>query len=99
MDTIERIKRLVESSLDTSFGGEISIVDMMVLPTQQFREETKEWFPNSHTIFLSVKKNNPPQKKEFFHYESDGSMLDARKVTTLLEGLLGFDVLVDIRYP
>ena len=97
MDKIARIKRIVESSLDTSFGGELSIVDMVVLPTQQYSEETKEWVPNSYTIFLAVKKNNPPPKKEFFHYESDGYMLDIRKITTLLEGLLGFEVCVDVQ--
>jgi hypothetical protein len=97
MDKIARIKRIVESSLDTSFGGEISIVDLVVLPTQTFNEETKKWIPDSHTIFLSVQKKNPPPKKEFFHYESDGNMLDARKITILLEGLLGFEVCVDIR--
>ena len=96
MDKITRIKRLVESSLDTSFGDGVSIVDMVVLPTQTFNEETKKWIPDSYTIFLAVKKKNPPPKKEFYHFESDGNMLDARKITNMLEGLLGFEVLVDI---
>lgn len=96
MDKIARIKQLVESSLDTSFGDNIFIVDMVVLPTQTFNEETKEWIPDSYTIFLSVQKKNPPPKKEFYHFESDGNMLDVRKITTLLEGLLGFEVCVDV---
>ena len=95
MDKITRIKRLVESSLDTSFGGEMSINDMMILPTQKFDETTKEWVPDSHTIFLSLKRKNPPPKKEFFHYESDGNALDSRKVTNMLESLLGFECCVD----
>jgi hypothetical protein len=97
MDKIDRIKRLVESSLDTSFGGEISIVDMLILPTQKYNEETKEWVPDSHTIFLSVQKKNPPPKKEFFHYESDGNMIDIRMITSFLETLFGLEVCVDIR--
>ena len=38
MDKVDRIKRLVESSLNTSFGGDISIADMTVLPTQKHDE-------------------------------------------------------------
>ena len=95
MDKIDRIKRLIESSLDTSFGGEISINDMMILPTQKFDESTNDWVTDSHTIFLSLKRMNPPPKKEFFHFESDGNFVDARKVTIMLESLLGFECCVD----
>jgi hypothetical protein len=95
MDKIDRIKRLVESSLDTSFGGDISIVDMVVLPTQEYNEETKEWVPNSHTIFLSVKKKDYPLKENINYYESEGNIVDSRKVTNMLEGLLGFECCVD----
>jgi hypothetical protein len=64
MDKIARIKRIVESSLDTSFGGEISIVDMVILPTQKYDELTNDWIPDSHSIFLNLKdkrnlENNP----------------------------------------
>jgi hypothetical protein len=82
MDKIDRIKRLVESSLDTSFGGEISIVDMVILPTQKYDEETSKWIPDSHSLFLQIRK---------------GSVILDRpnQVEFLLESLLGFECCVD----
>jgi hypothetical protein len=82
MDKIERIKRLVESSLDTSFGGEISILDMMVLPTQKYDEGTKEWIPDSYSLFLQIQRGSVT--------------LDLpREVESFLESLLGFECCVD----
>jgi hypothetical protein len=82
MDKIDRIKRLVESSLDTSFGGEITIVSLMVLPTQKYDEGTKEWIPDSYSLFLQIRK---------------GSVILDRpnQVEILLESLLGFECCVD----
>jgi hypothetical protein len=93
MDKIGRIKRLVESSLDTSFGGDISIVDIVVLPTQKFDDKTSEWVPDSHSIFLNLKdKRNPENKPDYHHFVSDHP---SYKVEQLLEGLLGFECVVD----
>ena len=82
MDKINRIKRLVESSLDTSFGGEISIMDMVVLPTQKYDEEVSKWIPDSYSLFLQIRKGSvvldQPNQVEF-----------------LLESLLGFECCVD----
>ena len=91
MDKIARIKRLVESSLDTSFGDELSINEIIILPTQKFDEKTNDWVPDSHAIFLSIKRKTPTQ----VHYESEGNIVDSRKVTCLLEGVLGFECCVD----
>lgn len=82
MDKSDRIKRLVESSLNTSFGGEISITEMVVLPTQKYDDTTKEWVPDSHTIFVSIQKNTT-------------DFVDIREITNLVEGVLGFEVCVD----
>jgi hypothetical protein len=95
MDKIARIKRLVESSLDTSFGDELSISEVMILPTQKFDKKTNEWVPDSHTIFLSVKRKNAPPKQQFYHYENQGNGMDSRNITRLLEGVLGFECVVD----
>ena len=82
MDKIDRIKRLVEYSLDTSFGGEISIMDMVVLPTQKYDEEVSKWIPDSYSLFLQIRKGSvvldQPNQVEF-----------------LLESLLGFECCVD----
>ena len=82
MDKIDRIKRLVESSLDTSFGGDIFIVDMMVLPTQKYDEGTKEWIPDSYSLFLQIQRGSVT--------------LDLpREVESFLQSLLGFECCVD----
>jgi hypothetical protein len=82
MDKIDRIKRLVESSLDTSFGGEISIVSLQILPTQKYDEEVNKWIPDSYSLFLQIRK---------------GSVILDRpnQVESLLESLLGFECCVD----
>lgn len=93
MDKIDRIKRLVESSLDTSFGGEIAIVSLMVLPTQKYDEGTREWIPDSHSIFLNLKdKRNSGNNPDYYHFVSDHP---SYKVSTLLESLLGFECVVE----
>jgi hypothetical protein len=93
MDKIARIKRLVESSLDTSFGGEISIVNIQIIPTQKYDEETKEWVPDSHSIFLNLKdKRNSGNNPDYYHFVSDHP---SYKVSNLLESLLGFECCVD----
>jgi hypothetical protein len=82
MDKITRIKRLVESSLNSSFGGEISISDMVVLPTQKYDKETSKWIPDSYSLFLQIQR---------------GSVILDRpgEVESFLESLLGFECCVD----
>jgi len=93
MDKIARIKRLVESSLDTSFGGEISIVNIQILPTQKYDEETNKWVPDSHSIFLNLKdKRNSDNNPDYYHLVSDHP---SYRVSSLLESLLGFECCVD----
>jgi len=93
MDKIARIKRIVESSLDTSFGGEISIVSLQILPTQKYDEESKKWVPDSHSIFLNLKdKRNSENNPDYYHFVSDHPSYE---VSRLLESLLGFECCVD----
>ena len=82
MDKVARIKRVVESSLNTSFGGDISIVDMTVLPTQKHDKETNEWIHDSYSLFVQIRK---------------GSLILNRpgEVESFLESLLGFECCVD----
>ncbi len=96
MDKIDRIKRLVESSLDTSFGEEISIVDMVILPTQKYDEETSKWVPDSHSIFLSIKRTDNPKLNGETHQHNLEMEAPSRTVTNFLEGLLGIEVCVDV---
>ena len=82
MDKIDRIKRVVEISLNSSFGGSISISDMVILPTQKFDETTNDWVPDSFSLFLQIQKGS--------------IILDRpRQIESFLESLLGFECCVD----
>ena len=82
MDKIDRIKRVVETSLKSSFGDVISISDMVVLPTQKFDEMINDWIPDSYSLFVQIKK---------------GSVILDRpgQMESFLESLLGFECCVD----
>ena len=78
----DRLKKIVETSLVSHFGDNLSINDMVVLPTQKYDEGTKEWIPDSYSLFLQIQKGsvilNRPGETESF-----------------LESLLGFECCVD----
>lgn len=92
MDKIGKIKRLVESSLDTSFGGDFLILEIQVIPTQKFDHENTKWIPDSYAIFLTIKDN----RKE--NDDPNLGFLDepTTQVTSLIENVLGFDACVAI---
>ena len=91
MDKIGRIKRLVESSLDTSFGKELSIKELIIFPTQKFDENSNEWVSDSHTVFLTIEDNrldkNPPDRR-YTIFDSE--------LGDLLESLLGYEFCIQI---
>ena len=78
----DRLKKIVETSLVSHFGDNLSINDIVVLPTQKYDEGTKEWIPDSYSLFLQIQKGsvilNRPGETESF-----------------LESLLGFKCCVD----
>jgi hypothetical protein len=82
MDQIARIKRLVESSLTTSFGGEISIVNITVLPTQKYEWLVRDWVPDSYSLFVQIQKGSV-------------NLDHLGEVEFFLESLLGFECCVD----
>lgn len=92
MDKIGRIKRLVESSLDTSFGGGILIKEIQVIPTQMYSETDGKWKPDSFAVFLTI-SDNRSDKPDFYH-----SLLDdpATQITNLIENVLGFETCVAV---
>ena len=76
MDKIDRIKRVVETSLKSSFGDVISISDMVVLPTQKFDEMINDWVPDSFSLFVQIKKGSVILNlgwKEFFDIKVNAS--------------------------
>ena len=78
----DRLKKIVETSLVSHFGDDLSINDMVVLPTQKYDEGTKEWIPDSYSLFLQIQRGSVT--------------LDLpREVESFLESLLGFECCVD----
>jgi hypothetical protein len=77
-----RLKKIVETSLGSHFGDDLSINDMVVLPTQKYDEGVSDWIPDSYSLFIQIKKGsvilNRPGEMESF-----------------LESLLGFECCVD----
>jgi hypothetical protein len=92
MDKTSRVKELVVSSLNSSFGGGIIVKEMIVLPTQKFNEKTSGWDPDSFAVFLSIEDKRTDQP-DFYHFVSDDPRV---KISSFLESLLGFEVCVDI---
>jgi hypothetical protein len=87
VDKIKRIKRLVESSFELSYGDSLKIREMIVLPTQKYDQNSDQWLPDSHTIFLSIEnKSGSP------YLESNFTI---NEVTNLLESLLNLECCVD----
>ena len=78
----DRLKKIVETSLVSHFGDDLSINDMVVLPTQKFDKTTNDWVPDSFSLFVQINKGsvilNRPNETESF-----------------LESLLGFECCVD----
>lgn len=96
MDKIGKIRRVIEISLDSSYGDNFNISELIILPTQKYDEKVNDWIPDSFTIFLSLKRKGTTEKKpDFFHFESQGNSGDIRSVTNFLESLLGLECCVD----
>ena len=92
MDKIVKIRRLVESSLDTSFGGDILIKEIQIIPTQKFDDKSKKWIPDSYAVFLTIKDNRKECDEPYVGFFEDPT----NKVTRVIEDILGFDACVAI---
>lgn len=82
-----RLRKICESALDTSFSG-VTLTEFRALPTQKFDEKNNEWVPDSYSLFLVLQKPSVTT-----HFLEDDSRY--RSVENFLESLLGFDVCVD----
>lgn len=93
MDKIARIKRIVKTSLDTSFKGGIIVKEITVLPTHKYDETTKEWVPDSHSVFLVINRPDDPKLNEEI-YSALGLTDASTRIADYLESLLGLEVCV-----
>jgi hypothetical protein len=77
-----RIKRLCESILDTSYSG-LTIIDFNLIPKHKYIDELNEWVPDSHSIFIELRlSNNNPMYK----------IID---IENSIEGILGFECCIN----
>jgi hypothetical protein len=58
MDQISKIKKICKDLLDTSYGDQISITDLIVIPTFRYDEELENWTKDSFSVFLTLKDKN-----------------------------------------
>jgi len=92
MDKIRKIKRLVESSLNTSFGGDILIKEIQIVPTQKYDDKSNKWIPDSHAVFLTIKDNRRDEPDSHIGFLDD----PCNEVTKIIEDILGFDSCVAV---
>lgn len=87
MDKIKRIKRLVESSFEISYGDNLIIKEMVIVPTQKYDQDEDRWLPDSHAIFLSIEN-----KTDSIYTKSN---ITINEVTNFVESLLNLECCVD----
>jgi hypothetical protein len=87
VDKIKRIKRLVESSFEISYGDNLIIKEMVIVPTQKYDQDEDRWLPDSHAIFLSIEN-----KTDSIYTKSN---ITINEVTNFVESLLNLECCVD----
>lgn len=76
-----RLKKIIQSALDISYNESLEISEFRALQKHSYDNEKCEWIPDSHTLFLVVKKLKD--------YD------DLRNISTLIESVIGFECVVD----
>jgi hypothetical protein len=56
----DRLKRLCETVLETSYSG-VTITEFDMTPTFKYDDELSKWVPNSFTLFIQVKTSEFPR--------------------------------------
>ena len=77
----DRLKKLIQSALDTSYDESLLITEFRALPTHSYDNEKGEWVPDSHSLFLVVKKTKDCE--------------NCKNVSKLIEAVFGFECVVD----
>jgi hypothetical protein len=77
----DRLKKLIQSALDTSYDESLLITEFRALPTHSYDNEKGEWVPDSHSLFLVVKKTKDCE--------------NCKNVSRLIESVIGFECVVD----
>jgi hypothetical protein len=76
-----RLKKVIQSLLDISYDQSLKISEFRVLQTHSYNNEKCKWVPDSHSLFLVVKKLKD--------YDGLGD------VSTLIESVIVFECIVD----
>ena len=77
----DRLKRMYEKVLETSFDHPIIIKEFRALQTHQYNIIQNEWVPDSYGIFILL--------------DGDRTRVKEYDITVLLEGIFGFECVID----
>ena len=78
----DRLKKIYQKLLDESYDNRLSITEFRALRTHSYDNEKNEWIPDSYSVFILIKDNNPEQ-------------LGLTDIHTRLEGMIGYECIVD----
>ena len=81
-----KLKKIVQSVLDNSFGG-LTINEFRTLETNKMNDNGT-WTPFSYTLFITLKRGTSLN-------ETNSQTVNAFNITELLESLTGFECCVD----
>lgn len=77
-----RIKKICESILNVSYSG-VTIGDFEIVPTNKYDVELNKWVPDSHTLFIQIKRPNLTEE-----------IISPREIERKIEGVFGFECCV-----
>jgi hypothetical protein len=87
MITKKRITELCSKIFSTTHIGNFYQIDNIEsFPTSKFCDNSGEWLPYSHSIYMSVRKINIDEECPTIH-----------EITTTLEGITGMEFCIDIQ--
>jgi len=78
----DRLKKLIQSALDTSYDESLLITEFRALPTHSYDNEKGEWVPDSYSICVTLRDKNPESMREL-------------GICNLLESTFGFECILD----
>ena len=77
----DRLKQMYEKVLETSFDKPIMVKEFRALQTHEYDTIQNKWVPDSYSVFVLL--------------DGDRSMVKEYDITVLLEGMFGFECVID----
>ena len=78
----DRLKMMYQTLLDDSYDKRYRIFEFRALPTSVYDNEKSEWVPDSYSVFIMLKDEQPKNLREL-------------GICNTLEGTFGFECCLD----